>query len=85
MSNNMDTTSEHLCANCGKNGARIRYITRSYGQGEDLLVIENVPVISCPQCGESYLTAHTMHELERIKRQRQQLAKKRPVAVAQFA
>jgi YgiT-type zinc finger domain-containing protein len=81
----MDTTNEQVCANCGKGGARIRYVTRSYGRGEDLLVIENVPVISCPQCGESYLTAQTMHELERIKREREQLAKKRPVAVAQFA
>jgi YgiT-type zinc finger domain-containing protein len=85
MSNNMDTAIEQMCTNCGKDGARIRYVTRSYGQGEDLLVIENVPVISCPHCGKSYLTAQTMHELERIKRQRQQLAKKRPVAVAQFA
>ncbi len=81
----MNTTNEQLCANCGKQGARIRYATRSYGQGDGLLVIENVPVISCPHCGESYLTAQTMHEIDRIKRQRQQLAKKRPVAVAQFA
>ena len=81
----MDTLNEQVCANCGKQGARIRYVTRSYGRGDDLLVIENVPVISCPHCGESYLTARTMHELDRIKRQRQQLAKKRPVAVAQFA
>ena len=81
----MDTTNEQMFANCGKEGARIRHVTRSYGRGDDLLVIENVPVISCPYCGESYLTAQTMHELDRIKRQRQQLAKKRPVAVAQFA
>ncbi len=84
MLNNMDTTNEQTCTNCGKDGARIRYVTRSYGRGDDLLVIENVPVISCPHCGESYLTAQTMHEIDRIKRQRQQLAEKRPVAVAQF-
>lgn len=81
----MDTTNEQVCAHCGKDGARVRYVTRSYGQGEDLLVIENVLVISCPNCGESYLTAQTMHEIDRIKRQRQQLAQKRPVAVAKFA
>jgi len=40
---------------------------RSYGKGENLLVIENGPVISCPHCGESYLTAETLHEIERIK------------------
>ena len=35
--------------------ARQRYISRSYGEGESLLVIEGVPVVSCPHCGESYL------------------------------
>ena len=54
------------CDNCGKEGARIRRVTRSYGKGDDLLVIENIPVISCPHCGESYMTAETLHEIERI-------------------
>jgi 4-hydroxy-3-methylbut-2-en-1-yl diphosphate synthase IspG/GcpE len=47
-----------------------------------LLVIENIPVISCPSCGESYLTAETLHEIERVKRDRRRLAVERPVEVA---
>ena len=74
-----------ICDVCGQEGARVRLITRSYGAGDDLLVVENVPVISCPHCGESYLTAETLHELERIKLHRQQLVEKRPVAVVEFA
>ena len=35
---------------------------------KDLLVIENVPVISCPSCGTSYLTSLTLKEIDRIKR-----------------
>lgn len=73
-----------VCDICGKQGARIRHITRSYGKGENLLVIENVPVISCPHCGESYLTAETLHEIERIKLHRQSFAVPRQVAVADF-
>ena len=73
-----------ICDICGKEGARVRHVTRSYGQGEDLLVIENVPVISCPHCGESYLTAETSHEIERIKLHRQSLATERSVSVAIF-
>ena len=73
-----------VCDICGKDGARLRRVTRSYGQSEDLLVIENVPIVSCPHCGESYLKAKTLHEIERIKRRRRQLAVKRPVAVADF-
>ena len=74
-----------ICDICGKEGARIRRVSRSYGKGENLLVIEHVPVVSCPHCGESYLTADTLHELERIKRDRQSYAVERPVAVAEFA
>ncbi len=72
------------CDICGKEGVRIRHVARSYGKGENLLVIENVPVVSCPHCGESYLTAETLHEIERIKLHRQDFAVKRPVAVAAF-
>jgi YgiT-type zinc finger domain-containing protein len=73
-----------VCDICGKEGARLRHVTRSYGKGENLLVIENVPVITCPNCGSTYLTAETLHEIERIKLHRQSFATKRPVAVAEF-
>jgi YgiT-type zinc finger domain-containing protein len=59
-------------------------VSRSYGKGEDLLVIENVPVVSCPHCGESYLSAETLHEIERIKLHRNNFAAPRNIAVAVF-
>lgn len=73
------------CEICGEQEARIRYVSRSYGKGKDLLVVENVPIISCPKCGESYLTAQTLHEIDRIRRERENLAVERPVAVARLA
>jgi YgiT-type zinc finger domain-containing protein len=73
------------CDLCGKSGAKIRHMTRSYGKGAELLIIESVPVVVCPHCGESYLTAETLHEIERIKMHRRSLAKPRNVAVASFA
>ena len=76
---------ELICDTCGKNGVRIIHLSKSYGKGLDLLVIENVPVISCPHCGESYLTAQTLHTLEEIKRDRTRIAVERPVPVAVFA
>ncbi len=72
------------CENCGKENARIIHVSRSYGKGDDLLVIENIPVVSCPDCGESYLTAETLHEIERIKLHRKNFAEERNVAVATF-
>ncbi|MCE5230006.1 type II toxin-antitoxin system MqsA family antitoxin [bacterium] len=73
------------CDICGKNHARIRLVTRSYGKGASLLVIENVPIISCPDCGESYMTAETLHQIEKIKANRRRTSSKRSVFVANFA
>ena len=72
------------CALCGTPGIRLRYVTRSYGRGRGLLVIENVPVWVCPNCGESYLTAATLTALDQIKAQRRKVAAPRQVAVARF-
>jgi len=74
-----------VCDICGREGARIRRIAKTYGKGEDLLVIENIPVVSCPHCGESYLTAETLHEIESIKLHRKSFAVERPVEVASFS
>lgn len=72
------------CDVCGKDGARQRYLTRSYGKGESLMVIEDVPIICCPHCGERYMTAQTLDQIERIKRSSQSLTTKRFVPVAIF-
>lgn len=80
-----NTNATIICDICGKQGAKIRNVSKSYGRGQTLFVIENVPVVSCPHCGESYLTAETLHEIERIKLHRQLLAEKRSVPVAVFA
>lgn len=74
-----------ICDICGRDGARIRKVARTYGKGRGLLVIRNVPVVSCPNCGESYLTAETLHEIERLKLHRKSLAIERPVGVVNFA
>lgn len=73
-----------VCDFCGKEGVHLRHVSRSYGAGPDLLIIENIPVLSCPNCGESYLTAETLHEIERIKLHRQNFAEERRVPVAVF-
>ena len=82
----MGTNTNELvrCENCGDARTEIRQLARSYGKGANLLVVENVPVICCPNCGAAYLTADTLREIERIKAHRRVLAKRRSVAVAEF-
>ena len=69
---------------CGKDGAQVRRVARTYGKGKDFLVIENIPAIICPHCAESYLEAETLHEIERIKFIKRIFAVKRPIPVAYF-
>lgn len=72
------------CDICGKEGVRIHKVARTYGKGKDILVIENIPALTCPHCGESYLEAETLHEIERIKLHKKSFAIKRPVPIADF-
>jgi len=74
-----------ICDICGQQGIRVRRLARTFGQGKNLLVIENVPVLSCFHCGENYMTAETLHEIERIKMHRENFASERHVDVARFA
>lgn len=73
-----------ICANCGKEGAELHRTTRVYGKGKDLLVIENVPVVQCPRCHESYLTAETVRKVDGIRREKRTRAEDRTVKVARF-
>lgn len=75
---------EHLCASCGKPGVQMRQVTRSFGRESSLLMIEEIPLWTCPHCGESYFTAQTLHEIERIKTLQKSVAVERPIPVALF-
>lgn len=79
------TKNDKTCSLCGKKGIRIRRITESFGRGKDEYLIRNIPTILCPHCRESYLTAATLHEIERIKANHRTLAVIRTFPVADFA
>lgn len=76
--------SQLLCDNCGQRGARIRRVSETFGKSKDLLLIENIPLVACPNCGERYFTAETLHEIEQIKLNRKFRAHARAVLVANF-
>ncbi len=77
-------SSEHQCAYCGSSSVQVKHVTRSFGKASALLVIEAIPMWSCPSCGESYFSAQTLHEIERIKALRKSVAVSRQVPVAAF-
>ena len=73
-----------ICDICGEKGARVRRMTHSCRRGRSAFLIERVPVVTCPSCGESYLTAETLKEIERIRLHWRQLTVEKKVPVAQF-
>ncbi|MBD2267754.1 MAG: type II toxin-antitoxin system MqsA family antitoxin [Dolichospermum sp.] len=73
------------CDICNSEGVHIRNVTRTYGKGEELLIIENLPIISCPHCGESYIKAETLHKIEKIKLNRKNLAVARFIDVVSLS
>jgi YgiT-type zinc finger domain-containing protein len=83
-SSSPSTAPKLRCAACSRAGVQQREVTRSFGRGPSLLVIEGIPLWSCPHCGESYFTAQTLHEIERIKTLRKAIAVERRVPVAAF-
>ena len=85
MNEKNNRKTQMICDVCGQTGARIRRVTETFGKGIDLFIVENIPMVTCPHCGESYFTAETLHELERIKLHRKSLAVARSVEVAKFA
>ncbi len=56
-----------ICGNCGQPTAYISRSARAFGSGDDLLVIENMPIISCRECGAEFLSALTSHQIDHLR------------------
>ncbi len=72
------------CHICGKKTVSIKKVTKSFGRGHSLVVIEDIPVLSCSNCHESYITAGTAREIDRIRKNRVTVGKAKRVLVASF-
>lgn len=58
---------ETKCDVCGKSGVMEKKVTRSFGKGDNVVVIDDIPLFVCPHCGENYFSAETLQEVERIR------------------
>lgn len=72
------------CDACGQGGAKTKHVSRAYGKGEGMVVIDNVPIVVCPSCGANYMTADTMHEVERIKLHKRSMKRQRLAPVVNY-
>lgn len=72
------------CELCGAQKAVARKTTKSFGRGDSLVVIEDIPMIHCTNCHESYVTADTAREIDRIRKNRSRRGKSKRILVASF-
>ena len=72
------------CDLCEVQAAVAKMTTKSFGRGDSLVVIEDIPMIHCPNCHESYVTADAAREIDRIRKNRSRRGKPKRVLVASF-
>lgn len=54
------------------------------GRGKTTFLNENVPLVTCPPCGESYYHAETFKDIDRIRLHWRQLTFEKPFPLATF-
>jgi YgiT-type zinc finger domain-containing protein len=60
-------TAPSICELCGKEGVTVRRVAETFGKGNNVFVIDDIPKVECPHCGKSYFTAETQRKIERMK------------------
>ena len=81
---NNGNTELLICDICGKKNARLVRRPQVFGRGKDMQLVDNVPVIACKNCGESYMTSATMHKLDEIRLRKKGTTPERKIEVAEF-
>ena len=74
--------NEITCPVCGER-AETKRISKAFGHGNSLLVIEDIPMIVCRTCHEQYIASETLHEIEKLLERQQHQA--RMIDVERFA
>lgn len=72
------------CENCGFKAARVVKRPQVLGRGIKMILVDNVPVIACRNCGESYMTGKTIHSLDKMRLEQKSESANRKVDVAEF-
>ncbi len=73
-----------VCDICGVEAARTVKRPQVLGRGAKMILVDNVPVIACRNCGESYMTSETMHRLDGIRSKQKAKPTARKIAVTEF-
>jgi YgiT-type zinc finger domain-containing protein len=73
------------CSVCGAQTARIVRRPQLVGKGANLVIVENVPMYSCRNCGHTYLTIEVARMLDQFRLHPDRGTEIREIPVAEFA
>ena len=72
------------CAFCGSRRLVARRVVRSFGQRLDkLVIVGNVPVVVCRDCGEGFIKGETLKRLHALAQNRDKL-RKTPIPIGRL-
>ncbi|MBL8203797.1 MAG: YgiT-type zinc finger protein [Blastocatellia bacterium] len=77
--------AEITCSICGQTTAREVRRTKILGKGEHQVIVENVPMISCRNCGHDYFSIQVAKMLDQIRSTPQKQAMQKSFAVVELA
>lgn len=77
--------TEITCSLCGQPTAREVRRTKIVGKGEHQVIVENVPMISCRNCGHDYFSLAVAKMLDHIRTTSQPQAQQKSFAVVELA
>lgn len=75
---------EIICSLCGQQKAHQVLRPQFVGKGENLVIVENVPMISCRNCGHDYFSIEVARKLDRIRAKPQEATAQKCFAVAEL-
>lgn len=62
-----DTASAPTCAACGSGEARPARVRSAFWHGDRLVVVEDIPALACPACGEQSLDDRAVMLLDLLR------------------
>jgi YgiT-type zinc finger domain-containing protein len=85
MKLNRRKNAEVNCSICGAQTARSVKRPQIVGKGANLVMVTNVPMYSCRNCGHTYFTVEVARMLDQIRLHPKKYTETRAIPVAEFA
>ena len=85
MSEKKKSPALQICDICGARAAQMVRRSKVLGKGSKMIVVENIPFISCQNCGQTYITRDAMLALDEIRTHSKTKTVTKEVAYAKIA